>query len=215
MFESYVPIGGFDEYMSPSHTPRKAMGALMDQLGALGLPQLNENHRAAEQLLKRLGATFRLYNSNSEASERILPFDPLPRLIDQQDWAVLEAGLIQRLEAIDLFLSDIYGEQKIIKDGIIPAEDILSSQGWRPQMQDVVPPLARWCHISGLDLIRDGDGTWRVLEDNLRCPSGVAYFLENRRVMKQLFGGLFQSQRITPIDNYASQLLQTLQEMAP
>ncbi|WP_353077867.1 circularly permuted type 2 ATP-grasp protein [Synechococcus lacustris] len=215
MFETYVPMGGFDEYMSPSHTPRKAMGALMDQLGALGLSQLNENHRAAEQLLKRLGATFRLYNSNSEASERILPFDPLPRLIDHQDWAVLEAGLIQRLEAIDLFLADIYGAQKIIKDGIISAEEITSSQGWRPQMQGLIPPLGRWCHISGLDLVRDGDGTWRVLEDNLRCPSGVAYFLENRRVMKQLFGGLFQSQRITPIDNYASQLLQTLQEMAP
>ncbi|NDG02975.1 MAG: circularly permuted type 2 ATP-grasp protein, partial [Synechococcaceae bacterium WBB_34_004] len=145
MFETYVPMGGFDEYMSPSHTPRKAMGALMDQLGALGLSQLNENHRAAEQLLKRLGATFRLYNNNSEASERILPFDPLPRLIDHQDWAVLEAGLIQRLEAIDLFLADIYGPQKIIKDGIISTEEITSSQGWRPQMQGFRPPLGRWC----------------------------------------------------------------------
>jgi uncharacterized circularly permuted ATP-grasp superfamily protein len=215
MFESYAPNGGFDEYMSPTHTPRQAMGTLMDQLGALGLPQLNRNHQAAEKLLKRLGATFRLNSGTEGASERILPFDPLPRLIDHDDWMVLEAGLIQRLEAIDLFLADVYGPQRILKDGVIPAEDVFSSHGWRPEMVGVLPPLGRWCQISGLDLIRDGEGAWRVLEDNLRCPSGVAYFLENRRVMKQLFGGLFSSQRVTPIDDYASQLLQTLQDMAP
>jgi uncharacterized circularly permuted ATP-grasp superfamily protein len=215
MFESYAPNGGFDEYMSPTHTPRQAMGNLMDQLGALGLPQLNRNHQAAEKLLKRLGATFRLNSGSEGASERILPFDPLPRLIDHDDWQVLEAGLIQRLEAIDLFLADVYGPQLILKDGVIPADDVFSSHGWRPEMVGVLPPLGRWCQISGLDLIRDGEGTWRVLEDNLRCPSGVAYFLENRRVMKQLFGGLFSSQRVTPIDDYASQLLQTLQDMAP
>ena len=215
MFESYAPNGGFDEYMSPTHTPRQAMGNLMDQLGALGLPQLNRNHQAAEKLLKRLGATFRLNSGSEGASERILPFDPLPRLIDHDDWQVLEAGLIQRLEAIDLFLADVYGPQLILKDGVIPADDVFSSHGWRPEMMGVLPPLGRWCQISGLDLIRDGEGTWRVLEDNLRCPSGVAYFLENRRVMKQLFGGLFSSQRVTPIDDYASQLLQTLQDMAP
>jgi uncharacterized circularly permuted ATP-grasp superfamily protein len=215
MFESYAPNGGFDEYMSPTHTPRQAMGNLMDQLGALGLPQLNRNHQAAEKLLKRLGATFRLNSGSEGASERILPFDPLPRLIDHDDWQVLEAGLIQRLEAIDLFLADVYGPQLILKDEVIPADDVFSSHGWRPEMVGVLPPLGRWCQISGLDLIRDGEGTWRVLEDNLRCPSGVAYFLENRRVMKQLFGGLFSSQRVTPIDDYASQLLQTLQDMAP
>jgi len=215
MFESYAPNGGFDEYMSPTHTPRQAMGNLMDQLGALGLPQLNRNHQAAEKLLKRLGATFRLNSGSEGASERILPFDPLPRLIDHDDWQVLEAGLIQRLEAIDLFLADVYGPQLILKDGVIPAAEVFSSHGWRPEMVGVLPPLGRWCQISGLDLIRDGEGTWRVLEDNLRCPSGVAYFLENRRVMTQLFGGLFSSQRVTPIDDYASQLLQTLQDMAP
>ena len=129
MFESYAPSAGFDEYMSPSHTPRRAMGALMDQLGALGLHRLNHNHRAAEQLLKRLGATFRLYNGEAEASERILPFDPLPRLIDHDEWQRLDAGLVQRLEAIDRFLADVYGDQKILKDGVIPREDVLSSQG--------------------------------------------------------------------------------------
>ena len=106
----------------------------MDQLGALGLHRLNHNHRAAEQLLKRLGATFRLYNGEAEASERILPFDPLPRLIDHDEWQRLDAGLVQRLEAIDRFLADVYGEQKILDDGVIPREDVLSSQGWRPQM---------------------------------------------------------------------------------
>ena len=215
MFETYEPSEGFDEYMSSCHTPRKTMGALIDKLGSLGLNQLNQNHKAAEQLLKRLGATFRLYGDGANADERILPFDPLPRLIDHGEWLRLEQGLIQRLTAIDLFLADVYGEQRILNDGIIPREDVESSQGWRPEMQGVLPPLQRWCQISGLDLVRDGEGSWRVLEDNLRCPSGVAYFLENRRVMKQLFGDLFESQRVAPIDDYASQLLQTLQEMAP
>jgi uncharacterized circularly permuted ATP-grasp superfamily protein len=100
-------------------------------------------------------------------------------------------------------------------DGIVPREDVESSQGWRPQMQGIQPPLGRFCHISGLDLVRDGNGTWRVLEDNLRCPSGVAYFLENRRVMKRIFPNLFAGRTVQPIDNYASQLLQTLHELAP
>jgi uncharacterized circularly permuted ATP-grasp superfamily protein len=103
----------------------------------------------------------------------------------------------------------------ILRDGVIPREDVESSQGWRPQMRGITTPLNRWCHISGLDLIRDGEGTWRVLEDNLRCPSGVAYFLENRRVMKRLFPSLFEGRIVQPIDDYPSHLLRTLQDLAP
>ena len=216
MFTDYKPTVGFDEYFcGETARPRADLAPLLASLGQMGLPELNRNHASASQLLRRLGATFRLNDSGLKGSERILPFDPLPRLIGRSDWITLERGLLQRLEAIDCFLADIYGPQKILNDGVIPREDVESSSGWRPQMQGIRLPLNRWCHISGLDLIRDGNGTWRVLEDNLRCPSGVAYYLENRRVMKRLFSGLFEGRAVQPIDDYPSHLLRTLQDLAP
>jgi uncharacterized circularly permuted ATP-grasp superfamily protein len=215
MFTQYKPSQGYDEYFSSTDQPRAALKPLLSSLGQMGLDQLNRNHAAAGMLLKRLGATFRLNGSDDDAGERILPFDPLPRLISTSAWQILEKGLVQRLEAIDAFLGDVYGAQKIMNDGVVPREDVESSQGWRPQMNGFKPPLGRWCHISGLDLIRDGTGTWRVLEDNLRCPSGVAYFLENRRVMKRMFPSLFAGRAVQPIDDYASHLLRTLRELAP
>ena len=216
MFTQYQPTDGYDEYFCREQSaPRENLEPLLSSLGAIGLAELNRSHASASNLLRRLGATFRLNGSGLQGSERILPFDPLPRLIHRQDWAVLEQGLVQRLEAIDQFLADVYGPQRILNDGVIPREDVESSQGWRPQMKDIAMPLNRWCHISGLDLIRDGEGTWRVLEDNLRCPSGVAYFLENRRVMKRLFPSLFAGRTVQPIDDYPSHLLRTLQDLAP
>ena len=216
MFTDYKPTVGFDEYFcGETARPRADLAPLLASLGQMGLPELNRSHASASQLLRRLGATFRLNDSGLKGSERILPFDPLPRLIGRSDWMTLERGLLQRLEAIDCFLADIYGPQQILNDGVIPREDVESSSGWRPQMQGISLPLNRWCHISGLDLIRDGHGTWRVLEDNLRCPSGVAYFLENRRVMKRLFSGLFEGRAVQPIDDYPSHLLRTLQDLAP
>ena len=215
MFTDYKPHRGYDEYFSATDEPRSALRPLLSSLGQLGLEELNRNHVAAGMLLKRLGATFRLNGSGNRGVERILPFDPLPRLIGTNEWQTLERGLVQRLEAIDLFLADIYGDQLILRDGIVPREDLETSQGWRPQMQGFQPPLNKWCHVSGLDLIRDGQGTWRVLEDNLRCPSGVAYFLENRRVMKRMFPSLFSGRTVQPIDDYPSHLLQSLRELAP
>lgn len=216
MFTQYQPTDGYDEYFCREQSaPRENLEPLLSSLGAIGLAELNRSHASASNLLRRLGATFRLNGSGLQGSERILPFDPLPRLIHRQDWAVLEQGLVQRLEAIDQFLADVYGPQRILNDDVIPREDVESSQGWRPQMKDIAMPLNRWCHISGLDLIRDGEGTWRVLEDNLRCPSGVAYFLENRRVMKRLFPSLFAGRTVQPIDDYPSHLLRTLQDLAP
>ena len=216
MFTQYQPTDGYDEYFCREQSaPRENLEPLLSSLGAIGLAELNRSHASASNLLRRLGATFRLNGSGLQGSERILPFDPLPRLIHRQDWAVLEQGLVQRLEAIDQFLADVYGPQRILNDGVIPREDVESSQGWRPQMKDIAMPLNRWCHISGLDLIRDGEGTWRVLEDNLRCPSGVAYFLENRRGMKRLFPSLFAGRTVQPIDDYPSHLLRTLQDLAP
>ena len=215
MFTEYRPKKGYDEYFSAAEGPRSGLKPLVNSLGALGIEKLNRNHAAAGVLLKRLGATFRLNDSGGRVGERILPFDPLPRLIHSKEWERLERGLAQRLEAIDQFLGDIYGEQRIIRDGVIPREHVESSLGWRRELQGFKPPLGKWCQISGLDLIRDGEGTWRVLEDNLRCPSGVAYFLENRRVMKRMFPSLFSGRVVQPIDRYPSQLLQTLRDLAP
>jgi uncharacterized circularly permuted ATP-grasp superfamily protein len=216
MFTDYRPSRGYDEYFcSEQAEPRSALLPLLSSLGRIGLDELNRSHASASNLLRRLGATFRLNDSGQHGGERILPFDPLPRLISRSEWSTLERGLLQRLEAIDCFLADVYGDQAILRDGVIPRDDVESSQGWRPQMQGMTMPLNRWCHISGLDLIRDGQGNWRVLEDNLRCPSGVAYFLENRRVMKRLFPSLFEGRTVQPIDDYPSHLLRTLKELAP
>ena len=215
MFTDYQPKKGYDEYFSSDDfSPRTTLKPLLSSLGDIGLDQLNISHEIARKLLLRHGATFLLNDSGKKGSERILPFDPLPRVISSSEWLNLEKGLIQRLESIDLFLADVYGKQQIIKDGIIPRDLIESSDGWRPQMQGFVLPLGRWCHISGLDLIRDGKGVWHVLEDNLRCPSGVAYFLENRLVMKRIFPSLFTGRIVRPIDDYPSYLLKSLQELA-
>ena len=215
MFTDYQPKKGYDEYFtSEDFSPRTSLEPLLSSLKKIGLDQLNVSHEIARKLLLRHGATFRLNDSGNKGSERILPFDPLPRVISSSEWLDLEKGLIQRLEAIDLFLADVYGKQQIIKDRVIPRELIESSDGWRPQMQGFVLPLGRWCHISGLDLIRDGKGNWHVLEDNLRCPSGVAYFLENRLVMKRIFPTLFTGRIVRPIDDYPSYLLKSLQELA-
>ena len=215
MFTDYQPKKGYDEYFSSEGcSPRTSLEPLLSSLGKIGLDQLNISHEIARKLLLRHGATFLLNDSGKKGSERILPFDPLPRVISSSEWLDLEKGLIQRLEAIDLFLADVYGKQQIIKDRVIPRELIESSDGWRPQMQGFVLPLGRWCHISGLDLIRDGKGAWHVLEDNLRCPSGVAYFLENRLVMKRIFPSLFTGRIVRPIDDYPSYLLKSLQELA-
>ena len=141
MFTEYRPNRGYDEYFTANDEPRSSLQPLVSSLGQLGLDELNRNHAAAGILLKRLGATFRLNDSGNKGVERILPFDPLPRLIGMADWQRLERGLIQRLEAIDRFLGDIYGDQKILNDRVIPREDIETSQGWRPQMQGFKPPL--------------------------------------------------------------------------
>ena len=215
MFSNYFAKDSFDEYFIKNlNSKREILLPLLNALDVMGLDELNSNHDVAKRLLLRHGATFRLNDTGEKGTERILPFDPLPRIISKQEWSVLEKGLIQRLEAIDLFLNDIYGPQKILKDKIIPRFLIESSEGWRPQMLNSNLPLSRWCHISGLDLIRNKSGEWLVLEDNLRCPSGVAYFLENRLVMKRIFPNLFSGRIVKPIDDYPSYLLKTLQELA-
>ncbi|MGL6138878.1 MAG: circularly permuted type 2 ATP-grasp protein, partial [Planktothrix sp.] len=181
----------------------------IDRINSLSPGDLEIRQEAAKTAMMKLGATFNVY-SDSEGTERILPFDLIPRIVSASEWSYLERGLKQRIHVLNLFIDDIYGEQKIVKDGIIPEELILSSKGFLKPCIGLKPPKNIWCHITGTDLVRDREGKWYVLEDNLRCPSGVSYVLENRRVMKSTFPQLFAKLGIQPVDEYPSHLLDTL-----
>jgi uncharacterized circularly permuted ATP-grasp superfamily protein len=176
--------------------------------------ELQQHLETAQVALFNLGVTFRVYSDN-QGIERILPFDIIPRIISSDEWQKLEKGLKQRIKALNLFLMDIYDQQHIIKDGKIPLEVIESASGFLQPCLGMKPPEGIWCHITGTDLVRDGDGQWYVLEDNLRVPSGISYVLENRRVMKSTFPDIFQTIAIKPVDDYPSHLLETLLNLAP
>ena len=160
-----------------------------------------------------MGITFNVYGEDS-GTERLIPFDTLPRIIPGAEWLQLEKGVIQRVQALNLFLHDIYHDQNIIKAGRIPAEQIFGNAQYQPCMQDVDLPNQVYSQISGVDLIRDDAGTWYVLEDNLRTPSGVSYMIENRRMMMRLFPELFAQQTVAPVEHYPTLLLETLQQSA-
>jgi uncharacterized circularly permuted ATP-grasp superfamily protein len=211
---SYQPGEFYDELFSPDGSPRSIAAPLIEKIGSLSLSELQQYQQLAQSTLLRIGATFNVY-SDDLGTEKILPFDIIPRTICDREWTQLERGLRQRTHALNLFLSDIYGEQKIIADGIIPQELIYSASGFLKPCMGLKPPQGIWCHVTGTDLIRDRDGSWYVLEDNLRCPSGVSYVLENRRVMKSTFPQLFEKMQIRPVEDYASRLLETLMYLAP
>ncbi|WAL59393.1 circularly permuted type 2 ATP-grasp protein [Thermocoleostomius sinensis] len=213
-FEQYNPGEFYDELFVAQGKPRPEAALLIDRINSLSIEELQQRQKAAQQALFKLGVTFNVY-SDDQGTERILPFDIIPRILPAQEWEQLERGLKQRIHALNLFLTDIYGDQKIIQDGVIPAELIQSASGFLKPCMGLKPSQGIWCHITGTDLVRDGDGQWYVLEDNLRCPSGVSYVLENRRVMKSTFPIVFNQMAIMPVDDYASKLLDTLLDLAP
>lgn len=210
----YDPGDFFDELFAAKGQPRPEAALLVERINSLTLEELQQRQRTAQNALFRLGATFNVYSDN-QGTERILPFDIIPRIVPSQDWQWLERGLKQRIHALNLFLDDIYGDQKILKDGVIPETVIYSSKGFLKPCMGLKPPHGVWCHITGTDLVRDRDGQWYVLEDNLRCPSGISYVLENRRVMKSTFPQVFSQMGILPVDDYASKLLDALLHLAP
>ncbi|MEM8723592.1 MAG: circularly permuted type 2 ATP-grasp protein [Cyanobacteria bacterium P01_G01_bin.39] len=212
-FEVYDPENFYDELFTDLGKPRSHCAALVQRMIELGIKQLEQQRQTAEVALFKLGVTFNVY-SDTQGVEKIFPFDIIPRIIDGNEWSQLEQGLKQRILALNLFLKDIYGEQKIIKDNIIPAEIIYTASGFLKPCLGVKAPAGVWCHITGTDLVRDRDGEWYVLEDNLRSPSGVSYVLENRRVMKSTFPQIFQDMMVKPVDDYPSQLLETLLNLA-
>ena len=213
-FDGYDTGGFFDEMFSPDSSPRLESKGLIQRLQSLPDGELQRRQRAAEHALLQLGITFNVYG-DAAGTERIFPFDVVPRVVGAAEWERIERGLKQRIEALNLFLDDLYHDQKIIKDGVVPEEVITSAKSFRAECVGLNPPRGIWCHITGTDLVRDGDGEVYVLEDNLRCPSGVSYVLENRQVMKRTFPQLFEATRIRPVVDYPSRLLDMLESIAP
>jgi uncharacterized circularly permuted ATP-grasp superfamily protein len=212
--ETYDPEDFYDELFSTKGQPRLLAAALVQRLAQLGIEQLEQHRKTAEIALFKLGVTFNVY-SDDRGVEKIFPFDIIPRIISASEWETLETGLKQRIQALNLFLDDIYNTQQIVKDGKIPVEVIQTATGFLQPCIGLKPPQGVWCHITGTDLVRDRDGQWYVLEDNLRSPSGVSYVLENRRVMKSTFPDIFQTMAVKPVDDYPSHLLETLLNLAP
>ncbi len=209
-------VGGFyDELITPKRNPRLAARALGRLLAGMGEEELEARQAASELAIKAMGITFTVYSETEGTIDRAWPFDIIPRILPLREWRRVEEGLKQRVQALNLFIDDLYHAQRIIKDGVFPAEVLEKSVNFRPQCVGVDPPLGIWAHICGSDLVRDADGTIYVLEDNLRVPSGVSYMLENRLVTKRVFPELFEHYAPLPIDGYPSQLFDTLAALSP
>lgn len=213
-FSTYDTENFYDELFESPGTPREYSAPLIDRINTMGFPELMRRKKAAEAALLQMGITFTVYGTD-EGTDRIFPFDIIPRIIGTHDWCVIRDGLKQRICALNLFVDDIYHDQKILKDKIIPEELIHSGKSFRKQCIGLNPPKGIWCHITGSDLVRDADGTFYVLEDNMRCPSGVSYVLENRQVLKRTFPQVFDALNIAPVDDYPNRLLETLEYLTP
>jgi len=213
-FQDYDTEGFYDELIQQDSRPRPEAAPLVEQVNALSKAELRRRQRAAEASLHQQGITFNVYG-DKRGTEKIMPFDILPRIIPADDWQRLERGLRQRIEALNLFIGDIYNEQKILKDKVIPEDLLLSSECYTAQCRGIRPAKDVWIHITGTDLVRDTDGSFYVLEDNLRCPSGISYVLENRAVQKRTFPNAFQAMNVQPVSNYGDKLYDTLWQVAP
>ncbi len=210
----YERASFFDEMFGASGEFRPHYRRLAERLDTLSEGEFNQRRAAVDLAFLRRGVTFTVYD-NTEGTERIFPFDLLPRIIPAREWTRIEAGLIQRLTALNLFLHDIYHEQKILKDKVVPAAQVFSAKHFRREFMNFSVPRDVYVHICGSDLIRDHDGNYMVLEDNLRCPSGASYMIENRAAMRRAFPNLFESYRVRPVEGYAETLLKSLLHIAP
>jgi len=204
----------YDELIGPAGAPRAGAADLVRHLGSLTDRQLRSRQAAADQAIMEMGITFTVY-AEGENIDRAWPLDIIPRVIDAREWRTVDRGLRQRLTALNLFIDDIYHDQRIIKDGIVPRDILMSSKDFLPQCMGINPPHNVWAHVCGTDLVRNSDGTIYVLEDNLRVPSGVSYMLENRGVTKRVFPELFGNYPIRPVDTYPHQLFDTLTALSP
>jgi uncharacterized circularly permuted ATP-grasp superfamily protein len=210
----YDTRGFHDEMFVETGRPRTGVEFLVERLESLPLGELQRRQRAADHELLNMGITFNVYG-HAAGTEKIWPFDLIPRVMMEQEWRYVESGLKQRIRALNMFIDDMYHDQNIIREGIMPEFMISTSKGYLKQLQGMNPSRGIWCHITGTDLVRAADGQIYVLEDNLRCPSGVSYVIENREVMKRTFPQLFEGRNILPVETYPEQLLKMLQFVAP
>lgn len=213
-FSDYETEGFHDELFFGNGTARAGADLLVGAIDRMQPNELQRRQGAINKALLRMGITFTVYGDDS-GTEKIFPFDIIPRIIQEFEWQHIEAGLKQRITALNLFIDDIYHDQSIVKDGILPREILEKAKSFRTQCIGLNPPRGIWCHITGTDLIRHSDGAIYVLEDNLRCPSGVSYVLQNRMVMKRGFPHLFAESRVRPVMTYPTRLYETLAHLSP
>jgi uncharacterized circularly permuted ATP-grasp superfamily protein len=213
-FESYDPGPYFCEVTRPRADDGGTAAVLRSRIASIGLDALRARAAAAENDLFNLGITFTVY-SDANAIDRILPFDCIPRIITAAEWRELEEGVKQRVAALNLFLHDVYHGQRILKDGVVPADLVLGNPNYRPEMQDFPVRFGTYVHICGIDIVRDEQGAFRVLEDNARTPSGVSYVIENRHLMLRAFPDLMAGMRLRPVDDYGRRLRAAMTEIAP
>ena len=214
MLENYDPGDFHDEMFSAPGEIRSHYRSTADRLATVSREEYEKKQAAVELAFMRRGVTFTVY-SDDQGTERIFPFDCVPRIIPADEWAHIERGLIQRITALNLFLHDIYHEQKILRERVIPPQYVMSARHFRREFMHFEVPKDIYVHICGTDLIRDRDGRYLVLEDNLRCPSGASYMLENRAALRRAFPDLFRAAGVRPVEGYAGQLLKNLQHVAP
>jgi uncharacterized circularly permuted ATP-grasp superfamily protein len=213
-FGSYLLDAAFDEMFERDGTPRAHYRALHDRLLDLGQAEIRRRQASVEQSFLSQGITFTVYG-HEEATEKIFPTDLLPRILPADEWARIDAGLRQRLTALNLFLADIYNEGFILSDGVVPRDLVFGCKNYLRAMRGVSVPRNAYVNICGTDLVRIEDGSFAVLEDNLRVPSGVSYMLANREVLKRSFPALFADYAVRPIEDYAQALLSVLRSISP
>jgi uncharacterized circularly permuted ATP-grasp superfamily protein len=213
-FKEYEIGEFFDELFGENGSPRASAKTLVNNIENLPEGELLNLQRSAERALLQMGITFNVYGEGAGV-EKIFPFDLVPRIVAAAEWSRIERGLKQRITALNLFINDLYHSQKILKDGVVPREIVLSSKAFRKQCAGFNPPRGIWCHVTGTDLVRHRDGQIYVLEDNLRCPSGVSYVLENRAIMRSMFPQVFAASKIRPVGNYPGRLRDMLEFLAP
>jgi len=211
---SYAPGGFWDEMFEGPGQVRPHYAELARRLATLSAAEVQKRQRAADLSFQAQGITFSV-NQDPSGPEKTMPFDLVPRIVMAEEWTRIERGLEQRVRALNLFLHDIYHEQRILRTDLIPAELVLGARGYRREFRNVDMPLGVYTHVVGSDLVRDGRGTWFVLEDNLRVPSGVSYVVENRRVLKRVWPQIFADYRVRPVEGYPQDLLEVLRAVAP
>ncbi len=215
LFDDYEPDGYFDEVFDPSGAVREPYAGLIGRLARFDVEDLDRRERIRDRLFRTQGITFTVYGDGEDV-ERTFPMDLLPRIIAAEEWSHIEAGVIQRVTALNRFLEDLYvGEQAAVHDGVVPRWLVETADGYAREAFGIPVPHAARCLVSGVDIVRDDDGTYLVLEDNLRNPSGISYVLENRAAMTRVLPVAFTAQRVRAVDHYGPLLLRALLEVAP